>query len=150
MATKIEDIYDAIVTTIEGELTTYRRLPNPYAPETSTFLQLQQGYGLAVGPGRDTERYVGCLVTWERVFTILLVNQITATQNNIDSRVIIEKDLLIAHDLLRKAFYNNSTLGGEAIKTTVSDDGGFQFLDAERLKFLTLEINLITEYQEAP
>lgn len=147
---KITNIYDAIITEIQTDLPTYKRLPNPYVVDSNTYLQLQNGFGLAIGPGNDTQRYVGCLVTWERVFTIILVKQVTSTQNNLGSRELIEKSLLDDHDTLRKAFYLNSTLGGEAIKSTVLDDGGIQFLDAERLKFLSLEMNLYVEYQEPP
>lgn len=150
MPTRISDIYDAIVDQIEAKLTTHKRIANPYVIDDNSFLQLQKGFGVIVGPGVDTQRYVGCLVTWERQFTIILVRQITTTQNNIGSREVIEKGLLDDHDLLRKAFYLNSTLGGIAIKSTVSDDGGIAFVDADRLKFIQIAMSLFVEYQEDP
>jgi hypothetical protein len=147
---KIEDIYGAVVDVIEDNLTGYIRLPNPYAVEANTYLHLRKGFGVALGPGTDTERYTGCLVTWQRVFTIILVNQITTTPNNTAEREIIEKDLLDDHDVLRKKFYLDSTLGGKSIKATITDDQGIAFIDADRLKFLSIEMSLVVEYQEDP
>lgn len=151
MANKILQIYDEVVDLLEATLgTQYKRLPNPYAVDQNTYLHLNNGYGLAVGPGVDTQRYVGCLITWERVYSIILVRRMVTTQNNIGSRELIEKDLLDDLDSLRKAIYLNSTLGGLAIKSTVLDDQGVAFIDADRLKFISLEASLFVEYQEDP
>lgn len=150
MPTKIEEIYDYCVDVIAAELPDYMRLPNPYVIDINTNLQLRKGFGIAVGPGTDTERFVGCLVSWERVFSIVIVKQVTTTQNNTDQREVIEKDLLVAHDALRKAFYLDSTLGGKAIKSTIIGDNGINFIDGERLKFLGIVMDLFVEYLEDP
>lgn len=149
MPTKIEDIYDALVTVIDATLADYVRFPNPYVINENTFLHMKSGYGIAIGPGRDTERLVGCQLSWERAFTVILVKQMTATQNNTDKRVLIEKEIIADHDALRKAIYSNSTLSGNAIKTTLTSDGGVNFLDGDRLKFLSIEMEVLTEYLES-
>jgi hypothetical protein len=149
MPTRIEEIYDALATTLESTLTGYVRFPNPYVIAENTYLHMKSGYGLAVGPGTDTERLVGCQISWERSFTVVLVKQIMTTQNNTGNRVLVEKDILDDHDALRKAVYNNSTLGGKAIKTTLVSDGGVNFIDGDRLKFLSMEIEIVTEYLES-
>lgn len=148
--TVIADIYTECVDVIETALPTHVRIPDPYNITTNTFLHMRNSYGIGVGPGTDTERYVGCLVTWARTYNIILVQQITTTQNNIDAREIIEKSLLDSHDALRKAFYLNSNLGGLAIKSTVLSDGGIIPLDIGGVKFLSLEMVLEVEYQEDP
>jgi hypothetical protein len=150
MTAKVLTIYDAIVTQVNTSLPNHSRMPNPYQVDSNSYLNLVNGFGLAVGPGVDTNRYVGCLVTWQRTFTIILVRKITTTEHNIGSKVVIEKALLEDHDTLRKDFYLNSTLGGNAIKSTVSSDGGIAFIDADLLKFLSLEMTLDVEYQEDP
>ena len=150
MPTKIETIYDAIVNLIEGELTAHTRIPNPYVLDENDFLRLTNGFGVAIGAGVDTSRTVGCIVTWERSFTISLVRRIVTTQNNITEREKIEKDILVDHDLLRKAIYLDNTLGGNVMKATIVDDGGVNFIDGERLKFLAIDMNLLVEYQENP
>lgn len=148
MSSKVLDIYDAIVDLIEATLPTHKRLPNPYVVDQNTYAQMTKGFGMAIGTGFDTERFVCDLVTWQRSFTIILVQRITTTQNNIGSRETIEKAILEDHDKLRKAFYLNSSLGEKAIKSTVSSDSGPTFVDADLLKFFTLEINLNVEYLE--
>lgn len=148
--TVISQIYDKVVDVIEAKLTTSTRISNPYVLDSNTFLHLQKGFGVAIGPGIDTERYVGCLVTWQRSFTIAIIQRMVTTQNNIGVRETIEKELLDDHDKLRKAFYLNSTLDGLAIKSTVTDDGGVSFIDDASGKFIALEMSLLVEYQENP
>jgi hypothetical protein len=150
MPTKIEEIYDAICDILETSLSDYKRITNPYELTENSFLLLGKGYGIAIGPGTDTERYVGCLITERRSFAISIIRRMETTQNNLDKRVMIEKDILIDHDVLRKAFYNDSTLGSKAIKSTITDDSGINFIDSDRLKFLAIELNLEVEYQESP
>lgn len=147
---KIEDIYDAIVTQIESELSGYTRIPNPYDVQNNTFLHLRKGFGIEIGPGSNTERYVGCLSTWERTYTIILVKQVVTTQNNTAVRVMIEKEILDDHELLFKAFETNNSLGGIAMKTVVQSDGGISFLDIDNQKFLSMSIFLNVEYQLNP
>lgn len=147
---KIQDIYDALVAVVAGELTDYMRFPNPYVIDTNTFLHQKAGYGVSIGPGFDTERYVGCLVTWQRDFSVTLVRQVMTTQNNTALRANLEREILDDHDKLRKAIYNNSTLSGNAIKSTLVSDGGLNFIDGDRLKFLALEMVVSVEYEDNP
>ena len=149
--TVIASIKSAVIAQCETSLgATWKRISNPYDIEGNSYLQLQKGFGVVTGPGTNTERYVGCLVTWERQFTIILVKKMATTQNNIDMRDDIEIELLDAHDVLRKAFHLNKNLGGLAIDVDVSFDDGMVFVDTDRLKFLSLPINLAVEYQEDP
>lgn len=147
---KIQDIYDALITVISGQLPDYTRLPNPYAIEENTFMHMRSGFGISIGPGTDTERYLGCLVSWQRDFTVTLVRQVFTTQNNTALRADLEKDILDDHDNLMKAIYNNSTLSGKAIKTTAVADSGLSFIDGERLKFLAMEVTVQVDYEDNP
>lgn len=150
MTTKVEQVYDALTTLCENTLTGYKRFPNPYSLDANTFLHLKDGFGVAIGNGSDTERFLGCEVTWQRNFIVTLVKQITTTQNNLAKREIIEVDILNDHDKLMKAIYRDNSLGGKAIKSIVTDDGGVNFIDGDRLKFLAMEINVVVEYADSP
>lgn len=151
MPTKIENIISAIQTQMATSLSDYKIIPNAYDLDAVGFLNLgPQSYSIGVGAGRDTERYIGCHITWERLFFVSMIRQVTTTENNTTERRVIEKDILADHDIIRKAFYNNSTLSGEAIKTTVVSDSGIRFLDGDRLKFLQLDLDVLVEYQENP
>lgn len=151
MATKIEDIYDAMVAKLVANLpATYKRLPDPYNPPANTYLNLEQGYGIAIGPGENTNRTVSCLSTWRRTFTIIIVNQVTATPNDTGSRVLVEKGLLVDQDSIFRAFEKDVTLGGIAMQTAVLGDSGIQSLEAELLRFQFIETILEVEYEQIP
>jgi hypothetical protein len=145
---KISDIYDAVVTLVSTKLPAYSRIPNPYALDENTAVLLKRSFGLAIGPGSNTERYVGCLVTWERVYTISLITQVVNTENDTTGRASIEKGLIEDHRAILLGFESDSTLGGICIKAVVTDDGGISYIDGQQAKFLAVEISLAVEYQE--
>lgn len=147
---KISDIYDAIANVVEGTLTNYVRLPNAYQVEKNTYLQLKKGYALSISSGSNTQRYVDCLTTWERSFTLTIINQVTTTQNNLASRELLEKSILDDHELVLKAFENDPSLSGTAIKSILLTDGGVNYIDAELTKFFTIDLEITTEYQFDP
>ena len=148
MPTTIEDIYTALSTLVETQLPAYVRLPNPYALTENTFLHLDNGYAIAIGPGNETARYLSCHSTYQRDFGIALVTKVLTTQNNMDARELIETGLLISHDTLRKEIYKDTTLGGLCITAAVASDSGIQFIDGDRLKFLAIELTVSVEYQD--
>lgn len=146
--TAIATIYDAIITKISGQLADYKRIPNPYALNENTALLIRKGYGLSIGAGTNTQRYVGCLITWEREYTIGLITQVVNTENDITGRASVEKDLIDDHDLILRAFETDPTLSGACIKAIIQSDSGIEYIEAERSKYLALEMSLLVEYQE--
>lgn len=146
----VTDIYDAIVTKITSAVSDYKRIPNPYDVEANTFLHLRNGFGIEIGPGFNTERFVSCISTWQRTYNIILVKQVLTTQNNTPIRVAIEKDILDDQNTLFKAFEIDPTLGGKVIKTVVQSDSGIAFLAFDNAKFLSMQILIDVEYQENP
>lgn len=146
--TAISDIYDAIITIVETELPAFQRVPNPYSLDENTAILLRKAFGLAIGPGTNTERYVGCIATWQREFTIGLVTQVVNTENDTLGRASVEVDLVEAHRLLLLTFETNPSLGGKCIKAVITGDGGIDYITGSQSKYLALEINLSVEYQE--
>lgn len=146
--TAISEIYDAIVDKLAAELPAFQRIPNPYALDENTAILLRKAYGLAIGAGTNTERYVGCLVTWERDYTIGLVTQVVNTENDTEGRASVEKDIIDAHGTILQAFESDSTLSGKCIKAVIVDDGGINYIQGVQSKYLALEVTLRVEYQE--
>lgn len=146
---KIADISDAIVSSLQTTLPTFARIPNPYAVSENTAILLKKAFGVAIGPGVNTQRYVGCLVSWERNYTINLITQVVNTENDTAGRFSVEKDLIDSHRAILMAFEGNSTLGGICIKAIVTDDSGIQYVDGQQGKFLAVEMSLAVEYQES-
>lgn len=144
--TQVADIYNAIVDKIEGALTTHVRVPDPYSLDQNAYVLMKdKAFGMGIGPGRPTNREV-CKNYWERTFTIALIQRVTSTENNIDTREILEQELLNDQDILEKAFYNDITLGGQVAKSEVGEDGGVVFIDADQQRFMSIELNLTIEY----
>lgn len=148
MTTKISDIYDSIVTKLETILPGFQRVPNPYALDENTAILLRKAFGLAIGSGTNTERYVGCIATWERDYTIGLVTQVVNTENDTTGRAMVEKDIIDAHRDILLAFETDSTLSGQCIKAVITDDTGINYIQGVESKYLALEITLRVEYQE--
>jgi hypothetical protein len=146
---KVSDISDAIVALLASELPTYARIPNPYNITENVALILKKSYGVAIGPGVNTERYVGCLVSWQRNYTISVITQVVNTENDVTGRFAVEKDVIERHRDILLAFERNSTLSGNCIKAIVTDDSGIQYIDGQQGKFLAVEIALAVEYQES-
>lgn len=146
---KIADISDAIVSLVQTNLPTFARIPNPYAVSENTAIFLKRAFGVAIGPGVNTQRYVGCLTSWERSYTINIITQVVNTENDTDGRFEVEKDLLDHHRALLLAFETNPSLDGICIKAIVTDDSGIQYVDGQQGKFLAVEIALAVEYQES-
>ena len=146
---KISDIYEAIVSKIETALPTYNRIPNPYDIADNPDILLDAAYGIAVGAGINTQRFVGCATTWEREFTIGMINQKVNLENDTIGKASIEKNLLEDHKTLLLAIEKDPSLGGICIKCYLVSDGGIQYLDGDRGKFLALEVSLVVEYLES-
>lgn len=144
----ISDVYDSIITKIEATLPTFQRVPNPYSLDENTAILLRKAFGLAIGAGVNTQRYVGCLTTWSRDFTIGLVTQVVNTENDTLGRAQVEVDLLDAHRALLLAFEADPSLGGQVIKAIVTTDNGIEYIQGAQSKYLALEISLAVEYQE--
>lgn len=146
---KVADISDAIVALLSSSLTGFARIPNPYNITENVALILKKSFGVAIGPGVNTQRYVGCLVSWERNYTISIITQVVNTENDVTGRFNVEKDMIDRHRDVLLAFENDSTLGGNCIKAVITDDSGIQYIDGQQGKFLAVEIALAVEYQES-
>lgn len=148
MSTKITSVYNRIITDVEAALTSYTRIPNPYAPEENPELFLRKGYGVGVGPAENTRRLICGYFSVKRNFSVLLINQILTTDTNSSSRGDFERLLLEDQYTLINALENDNNLGGDAIKTFFINDSGIQFVSGEMGKYILCETVFEVEYLE--
>ena len=146
--TKIADIYDAMVVKIETALPSFTRLPNPYALDENTAVLMRNSYGIAIGSGTNTERYVSSLTSWQREYTIGLVSQVVSTENDTLGKALVEKNMIDAHRAIFQAFEIDSTLSGICTKALVVSDSGIEYITGNLSKFLAIEITISVDYQE--
>lgn len=145
---KISDIYDGLHTLISGTLTSYTQLTNPYQREDNSNLFLEKGYGLAVSSGVNTNRKIGGKKSYQRSFLLVLTNLLPVTTHDTDAKETAEKALLEDHASLITAFEQNPTLTNNAALSIALNDDGIEFLDADRMKYISLEIDITVEYFE--
>lgn len=143
----VTEVYDAVAAKVGSLLPGFSRIPNPYAVDENTALLLKKGYGVAVGEGVNTKRYVGCISTWRRTFNIGIVHQVINTENDTEGKARVEKTVLEVQDTLLLGFERDPTLGGVVVKAEVESDSGVQYTAGDQGKFLALEISLEVEYQ---
>lgn len=137
----------SVVSTALGA--TYGRIANPYLPEENDQLVLSKGYGIAVGPGRDAQLYQGCRTSYERQFSVLLFNVLTAMASDATNRSAQDAALLEDFRLVRRALEQNQTLSGVAIRVNYAGDTGLVLSVGEAGKYLSIGIDFAILYEEA-
>ena len=145
----VSDIYAAYLTEIASVLTDYSRIPNGLDILGGGGLFLAKGYAVIPTDGINTERFVDCQASFVRNYTITLVQQMTATENNTTAmddiyKDILEDALLVQKQVEKSTILNNSSTGLGVSKFT--DDSGLFFLSGEREKYIQLNMNFETEY----
>jgi hypothetical protein len=142
----IETVYDTFTDKVAAALTGYARIANPYDLADNPDIILRKGYGVAIGPGTNTERFVGCIATWEANFVVGIILQVASTENNVDGRSTTERNLLEGVEALLIAFENDPSLSGNVIKAVVNSHSGIQYIPGERGKYVAIEIDFTVEY----
>lgn len=146
--TAITDVYDAFVTFVGGTLTSYKRLANAYSVADNPSPVLKRGYGVKVGPGQNSRRFVGGLHSTSRVFTIILTAEMAAVEGNVTQARAAELSILEDVQALIKGVCTNSTLATKTTNVQWSQDSGVQFIAGDRFKYLAIEVGFTAEYVE--
>jgi hypothetical protein len=144
----VTDIYNQIVTIVSAEIPTAKRIPNPYSVLSNPATYLRYGYGVVIGPGTNTERYVGCVASWERDYTIVIVKQVFTTEHDTQGRVDNELSLDEERSLIYKAIEKNPSLNQTCVKGVVVSDSGIEYEEAESSKFVAIALSISVEYHE--
>lgn len=148
MTTKISQIHDALTALCATLFTNSKKLTNPYSSLDNNELFLQNGFGVAVGAGSRTDRFLSGQTSWQRDFSVVLTALVPTTDQNIGQKEVVAKALLENQWLLLNALDSETTLGGLCIKAEVFSDSGIQFLQGQTGRYYILEIDVITEYRE--
>ncbi len=149
MPTQTNSIYDKLVTLFGTSLSSYQRLPNPYIAQANSELVLTKAWGLGVGPGTRQQLEFNCNTpSYERIYNLLLINQVTSTDHDISARSGIEKSIIDDFIALNDVIEANVTLDGLAYDAAYVDDSGIEFLDGKNLKYISISINYSVKWRE--
>lgn len=126
----ISTAYDAIVSEVQGLLTSHNRLSNPYTVEKNPEPALNKGWGIRVGGAVNQQLELGCNYSVERDVVIIITRKFYAQELNTTGRASVEKDLMGDQDLLLNELEQdpqvNNTNG--VIKFVFESDNGIEFV----------------------
>lgn len=148
-ATAISNVYDGLVTLVTAALPTHKKLANPYMVEANPSVVLKNGYGIKIGAAENTQRFCGSHHSTRRSLSVVLTAEMAAVEANATQWRSAELGLMEEAQTIIKAIASNPTLGGYAANTDWTNDGGIEFVDGDRTRYLTIEITFSTEYIEA-
>lgn len=143
----ISNIVTALTQIVSTSLPTHTRMPNPYVVEQNAETWLNKGFGIGVGPGVREDRDL-CNAYYSRTFQVVITRLVYATENNTDERASIDLSILEDFQGAFIAIEREKNLLGNAIDCRVESDGGVQFYDSERLKFIFMTIEITVSYME--
>ena len=147
----LSDIYDEIVSVLETNYPDHNKLTNPYSIEENNEQALRQGYGLAVGPSQNTQRFTGCKMSIAREFRVIFTRQVYALEQDIDAKQEADKQLMEDQRLLIKEIEKDPQLdvGSNGLtKFVFTEDTGIEYVHPEKQSFIKLETIFIMEYIE--
>ena len=144
----ISTIYDAYISVCETELTTYAKIPNAYEINTNSVLFYKQGFAVGISGGTNSERLQSCQMSVVRDFSVILINQLTASLTDFSGFNLIAKNLFEDQYKIIKAIEKSPTLNTSQTTTKWLNDGGLEFLEAGKAKYFLIETIFQSEYFE--
>lgn len=139
-------IYDRLVTELSTLLSSYQRLPNGYSIESNAIILMPKAYGIAFDGGELTNRQVGCRLSEAHTFTLSLVQQIGATENNTTAHDTVIKSLLDDMHSVYQYFDANNKLNGLAVDIKVGDLNGIEYVAVDATRHYKLTRPLRVEF----
>lgn len=147
----ISTAFDAIKTKMGTLFPSHIQLSNPYDIEENTTASLELGWGVALGPGTNSNRNLSCNMSIQRTITMTLTRRRYANELDTESKESAEKSLLEDHYTLIKAMEKegtlNSTVSGIA-RFFYASDNGIEVIVAESDSYIKLSTVFELEYFE--
>lgn len=137
--------------TLFPEASGWVQMANPYEPEQNTLAVMNKGWGIALGPGTNTNRNLSCKLSVQRSISVTIMRRRYANELDIDPKETAEKALLEDQYILIKDFekapaLNNSTSG--ITRFQFASDAGIENVFAGEEAFIKLVTTYELEYFE--
>lgn len=130
MTSKIDTIYDTMISIISTNYPDKIELINPYSIGDNDDLSLRNGFGLTVGNSVPDE-ISNCILSQTRDFEVVLSKKLFSRDNSISARKIEEKALMNEAFTLHKAFKGDAGLRVAVNSIHFAGDDGIQFVFGE-------------------
>lgn len=146
---KISDAYQALRDELKVLFPAKIELTNANEIDKNTENARINGFGVRIGPARNTNRNTSDCLSVERDMTVILTKRTFVQQLDIDSKVDKNKELLEEHFKVIKKYEAEPTLGSTNITKFIYDsDNGIENIVPGEEKFIKIEINYKMEYFE--
>lgn len=123
----------------------YFQLTNPYDVSDNNVQFLRQGFGLAIGPGTNTNRQLSCKMSVSREFRIVLSRSLDALEFGIDNKDASAKLLLEDAFTAVKSFEKEFRLDDDLFNTIFISDTGIQPLAIDNFSIIYMEMTFNVE-----
>ncbi|RTL05189.1 hypothetical protein EKK58_08555 [Candidatus Dependentiae bacterium] len=152
--TNISTAFDAIKTllaTLYPQADGWIQLTDPYNIEGNSLSMHNKGWGVALGPGVNTNRQLECRLSVQRTISITLTGRRYANELHTENKEVAEKELLEAQFLLIQALekepqLNNSSSG--ITRFRYASDSGIENVIAGNDAFIKIVSDFELEYFE--
>lgn len=146
----ISDAFDAIKDLLVATFPNHLQLVNPYDLNENTTQSLLKGWGLAIGPGENSNRKLSCQLSIKRSINIPLTRVRHGSSLLVGNKETNEKLLLEDQYLLIKALEKDPTVNNNEVITSMKfqNDQGIQPVFSENDHYIALVSTFEIEYFE--
>jgi len=144
------DLFHAKVSTLLPQGSGYFELSNPYELVDNSNLFLRKGWGIAIGPGRNTNRELCGKITVERTIRVILTRALEALEQDPTTKNNVIKALMEDAFTILQDFERSYRLDDDEFNCRFESDGGIQSLAVDNYSYLTLEMIFNVELFDNP
>lgn len=140
-----------VLGTLFPDVSGYFQLTNPYDIEENPDGALMQGWGLAMGPGQNTQRLMSCNLSLSRTFSVTLTRARfggdSVTENKEEAELLLFEDqFLLIRELENDVTLNNNVSG--ITRIVFLSDAGIEDVVTDNDHYVKLTSAFQMEYFE--
>ena len=138
----VTTVYESLVERIVAVFPSHTRLTDAYSIEENMEQFLKIGWGLAIGPAVNSERFLSAKLSYERNFILTITRKFVARELDVETkaaaeRLLMEDVYLITSDLTRDSTLNNATNHVKYI-----GDSGIEKVFVDKSQYLMSQIEI--------
>lgn len=147
----ISDAFDAIKTLMETTFPSHQQLTNPYDVGENTTQQLMKGWGIALGPGFNSEKTISCRISLKKTILIPLTRVRHGSSLLTTNKETNEKLLFEDQFTLIKALEKDPTVSGGGSITAMKyvADQGIEVVYGDSDHYIVVNSAFEMEYFES-
>lgn len=148
MSSNITTVFNQMISMVGAQLSTHKRLNDPYNLEENPEMLLRKGWGVRIGPGVNSERCISPEYYLNRTFEVVIVREAVAKDSDPSRREASHLELLEdLHTILDEAVSEN-TLYNSAVNIKYVSDGGLDEIFVFEKPYNLIVAQFTVEYSQ--